>query len=125
MKNIIRTILNALEERAIQEYKSRHPERYYRHGHQPRSRKFITSFGPIHYRLAQLLDRQTERVFPPLVEGLSILPYKQYQREALEAAPKALDPSHLLYSVTGSEKGISFETDTMGSITVIGGRSSP
>ena len=43
----------------------------------------------------------------------------------LEAAPKALDPSHLLYSVTGSEKGISFETDTMGTITVIGGRSSP
>ncbi|MCD6516388.1 MAG: UPF0236 family protein [Candidatus Aminicenantes bacterium] len=86
MKNIIKTILNALEERAIQEYKSRHPERYYRHGHQPRSRKFITSFGPIHYRLAQLLDRQTGKIFSPLREKLSILPYKQYQREALEAA---------------------------------------
>ena len=56
------------------------------HGHQPRARKFITSFGPICYRMAQLFDRQTEKVFPPLIEKLSILPYKQYQREALEAA---------------------------------------
>jgi len=43
----------------------------------------------------------------------------------LEVAPKALDPSHPLYSVTGSKKGITFETDTMGTITVIGGRSNP
>lgn len=43
----------------------------------------------------------------------------------LEVAPKALDPSHPLYPVTGSEKGITFETDTMGTITIIGGRSSP
>jgi len=86
MKTIVRTILSALQERAMQEYISRHPDRYYRHGYQPRPRKLITSFGPIHYRLAQLLDRQTEKVFPPLVEKLSIHPYKQYQREALEAA---------------------------------------
>lgn len=86
MKNIVRTILSALEERAIQEYISRHPDRYYRHGHQPRPRKFITYFGPIHFRLAQLLDRQTGNIFPPLTERLSILPYKQYKREALEAA---------------------------------------
>jgi len=86
MKSIVRAILSALEEKAIQEYISSHPDRYYRHGHQPRARKFITSFGPIRYRLAQLLDRQTEKVFPPLANTLSILPYKQYQREALEAA---------------------------------------
>ena len=86
MKTIVRTILSALEERAIQEYISSHPDRYYRHGHQPRARKFISSFGPIRYRMVQLLDRQTKKVFPPLVEKLSILPYKQYQREALEAA---------------------------------------
>jgi len=50
---------------------------------------------------------------------------KMNEGEVLEVAPKALDPSHPLYPVTGSEKGISFETDTMGTITVIGGRSSP
>ena len=43
----------------------------------------------------------------------------------LEVRPKALDPSHPLYSVTGHEKGITFETDTMGTVTAIGGRSSP
>ena len=79
MKSIVRAILSALEEKAIQEYISIHPDRYYRHGRQSRERKFITSFGPIRYRLAQLLDRQTEKVFPPVVEKLSILPYKQYQ----------------------------------------------
>jgi len=50
---------------------------------------------------------------------------KTNKGEVLEVAPKALDFSHSLYSVSGSEKGISFETDTMGTITVIGGRSSP
>ncbi|HZX11105.1 MAG TPA: homoserine dehydrogenase [Acidobacteriota bacterium] len=50
---------------------------------------------------------------------------KMNEGEVLEVAPKALDPSHPLYQVSGSEKGISFETDTMGTITVIGGRSSP
>ncbi|MFQ6110007.1 MAG: hypothetical protein ACE5L7_10700 [Candidatus Aminicenantales bacterium] len=63
MKNIVRTILSALEERVIQEYISRHPDRYYRHGHQPRPRKFITSFGAIYHRLAQLVDRQTGNIF--------------------------------------------------------------
>ncbi len=86
MRSIVKTILNALEEKTIEEYKSAQPERYYRHGRQPRARKLITSFGPVRYRLAQLYDRQTKKVFPPLVNALSILPYKQYQREALEAA---------------------------------------
>lgn len=50
---------------------------------------------------------------------------KMNEGEVLEVAPKALDPSHPLYPVTGSEKGISFETDTMCTVTAIGGRSSP
>lgn len=50
---------------------------------------------------------------------------KTNKGEVLEVAPKALDPSHPLFPVSGSEKGITFQTDTMGSITVIGGRSSP
>ncbi|MGM0465923.1 MAG: homoserine dehydrogenase [Acidobacteriota bacterium] len=50
---------------------------------------------------------------------------KTNKGEVLEVAPKALDPSHPLFPVSGSEKGITFKTDTMGSITVIGGRASP
>jgi len=86
MRNIVDAILGAFEKKVIEEYISSHPEKYYRYGRQPRARKFITSFGPVHYRLAQLYDRETKKVFPPLVGKLSILPYKQYQREALEAA---------------------------------------
>jgi len=86
MQSIVKALLSALEKKTIEEHISSYPDRFYKHGRQPRGRKFITSFGPIHYRLTQLYDRQTGSVFPPLVQELAILPYKQYQREALEAA---------------------------------------
>jgi homoserine dehydrogenase len=40
-------------------------------------------------------------------------------------APKLLDKDHPLASVNGSEKAISYMTDTMDQITVMGGKSSP
>jgi homoserine dehydrogenase len=40
-------------------------------------------------------------------------------------APEALEADHPLAGVHLSEKGISFDTDTMGRITVTGGHSSP
>lgn len=43
----------------------------------------------------------------------------------LSVGPKALDKTHPLASVTGSEKAITYDTDTMGAITVMGGKSSP
>ncbi len=43
----------------------------------------------------------------------------------LRVAPRAIDRSHPLASVSGSEKAISYLTDTMGRITVTGGHSSP
>lgn len=86
MRHIVKAILGALEKKAIDECISSNPDKYYRHGRQPRARKFITSFGPVHYRLAQLVERETGRVFAPLVQKLSILSHKCYQREALEAA---------------------------------------
>jgi homoserine dehydrogenase len=43
----------------------------------------------------------------------------------LEVGPTLLDESHPLASVTGSEKAITYLTDTMGAITVSGGKSSP
>lgn len=36
-----------------------------------------------------------------------------------------LNPSHPLYGVNGTTKGITFDTDTMGSVTVMGGKSDP
>jgi homoserine dehydrogenase len=43
----------------------------------------------------------------------------------LNVKPKRLDQDHPLSSVNGSEKAITYMTDTMGSITVMGGKSSP
>jgi homoserine dehydrogenase len=43
----------------------------------------------------------------------------------LSVRPKALDQHHPLASVNGSEKAICYDTDTMGNITVMGGKSSP
>jgi len=95
MRNIAKAILAALEKKVVEEYILSCPYKYYRYGRQPRPRKFITSFGPIRYRLAQLYNRQTKKVFPPLVKKLSILSHKQYQREALEAAVRqVIHPSY-------------------------------
>ena len=43
----------------------------------------------------------------------------------LSVAPRALDQNHPLAFVNGSEKAITYVTDTMGSVTVMGGKSSP
>jgi homoserine dehydrogenase len=43
----------------------------------------------------------------------------------LSVAPAVLECGHSLYGVDGTEKGIRFETDTMGAVTVIGGKSDP
>lgn len=43
----------------------------------------------------------------------------------LSVGPKALDENHPLALVNGSEKAITYISDTMGSITVMGGKSSP
>ncbi len=43
----------------------------------------------------------------------------------LSVKPKYLNQDHPLASVNGSEKAITYMTDTMGSITVMGGKSSP
>jgi homoserine dehydrogenase len=49
----------------------------------------------------------------------------QDDRLAVRVAPEALKADHPLAGVHFSEKGISFDTDTMGRITVTGGHSSP
>ncbi|MDM5155145.1 homoserine dehydrogenase [Bacillus sp. DX1.1] len=43
----------------------------------------------------------------------------------LEVSPCEIDKDHPLACVTGTEKGVTFQTDTMGSVTSIGGESNP
>jgi homoserine dehydrogenase len=42
-----------------------------------------------------------------------------------EVSPEGIDHSHPLFGVNGTNKGITFLTDTMGSVTVTGGKSDP
>jgi homoserine dehydrogenase len=46
-------------------------------------------------------------------------------RPSLAVAPTPLEPGHSLFQVSGTEKGITVHTDTMGTLTLIGGRSDP
>jgi homoserine dehydrogenase len=43
----------------------------------------------------------------------------------LTAGLSLIDSSHPLFGVNGAQKGISFFTDTMDSVTVTGGKSDP
>ncbi len=52
-------------------------------------------------------------------------PGRQGGRWSLDVRPSLIDASHPLVHVNGTEKGITFLTDSMGSVTVTGGRSSP
>ncbi len=55
----------------------------------------------------------------------SASPAKSGKGWRLEVRPSLLDASHPLFHVNGTEKGITFSTDTMGLVTLTGGRSSP
>ncbi|MGB9006079.1 MAG: hypothetical protein WCB96_10180 [Candidatus Aminicenantales bacterium] len=83
MRAVLRSILCALEERAV---RSLPLGRFVRNGHQPKARKFMTSFGEVRHRMAQVRDERTGTVFCPLAKRLRIVPYRQYQGESLEAA---------------------------------------
>jgi homoserine dehydrogenase len=52
-------------------------------------------------------------------------PGRQGSRWSLDVRPSLVEASHPLVHVNGTEKGITFLTDSMGSVTVTGGRSNP
>jgi homoserine dehydrogenase len=76
----------------------------------------ITEVTPEDIEEARKIDKIIKLISEVKVEGDSF---------KLSVSPKALDKTHPLASVNGSEKAISYDTDTMGGITVMGGKSSP
>jgi homoserine dehydrogenase len=52
-------------------------------------------------------------------------PGRKGERWSLDVRPSLIDATHPLVHVNGTEKGITFLTDSMGSVTVTGGRSNP
>lgn len=103
MRSMVKTILFALEEKAIEEQILGDPGRYIRYGRRRRGRMFRTSFGPARYRLAQIYDKKRATVFCPLLRTLEVTPYKQYQEESVEAAVG--QAIHLSYRLASKEVG--------------------
>ena len=60
-------------------------------------------------------------------QSIKLLGVAEKKGDAVRAfvKPTILDNIHPLYTVNGTEKGITFTTDTMGKITVTGGRAGP
>lgn len=81
---ILGKLMQALEERLIDEMIENHPERYRRNGTQSKPRYLKSSLGSIPYRFAQLRDQQSGRSLMPLVEALAIPAYDHYLQDALE-----------------------------------------
>ena len=78
------TLMKAIEEKVVERWVQKDPERYRRNGTQSKARQLKSSLGPIRYRLAQMLDRKRGKSFTPLVSALSIPAHDHYLEEAME-----------------------------------------
>jgi len=81
---ILTTLMKAIEEKVVERWVQKDPERYRRNGTQSKARQLKSSLGPISYRLAQMVDRKTGKSFTPLVSALSIPSHDHYLEEAME-----------------------------------------
>jgi hypothetical protein len=97
MRNLLVVLFQALEEKAKEEYSR---SGCVRDGHQSNHRLLRTSFGEIRCRLAQMKDL-SGKIFGPLAKRLRFEPYRQYQRESLEAAVG--QAIHLSYRLDAGE----------------------
>lgn len=98
---LLEMIFKALEECTVDRLMRENPGRYMSNGHQPNARKLITHFGEFRYRMVQMMDTQTGKAVVPLARELALVPYKQYQAEALE--PGIGLAIHLSYLQASSE----------------------
>ncbi len=85
LTTLLQSIFKALEERIVQRLTREYPGRFVLNGHQSNARKLITHFGVFRYRMVQMIDKKTGRTLIPLAKALAVVPYRQYQAEALRA----------------------------------------
>jgi homoserine dehydrogenase len=88
-----------------------------------------TRFGPTHVSRRGITEITPQMVLDSRSAGRSLkLIGRATVRDGnvrLSVAPEDLPQDHPLASVHGAEKAITYDTDTMGQVTVQGGRSSP
>jgi len=80
-------------------------------------------------RVEGITDLSEEQVRSGRVPGHALKLLGRIHREAgrieLEVRPVVIDKCHPLFGVDNTEKGITFWTDTMSAVTVMGGKSNP
>jgi homoserine dehydrogenase len=88
-----------------------------------------TRFGPSHVSRRGITDITTQMVLDSRSAGKSLKLVGRVTARSgkvyLSVAPEELPQDHPLASVHGAEKAITYDTDIMGQVTVMGGRSSP
>jgi homoserine dehydrogenase len=88
-----------------------------------------TRFGPSHVSRRGITEITTQMVLDARRAGKRVkLIGRATVRSGnvhLSVAPEDLPQDHPLASVHGAEKAVTYDTDTMGHVTVMGGRSSP
>jgi hypothetical protein len=85
MLTLVQGLFSAIEEKAIQDLRTKKPNRYQRNGYQ-RSKLLRTSFGSLRYRFSKVRDKTTGQNLIPLRDRLKIPKYRQYQDESMESA---------------------------------------
>lgn len=83
---ILTTLMKVIEEKVVERWVQKDPERYRRNGTQSKAWQLKSSLGPIRYLLAQMVDGKTGKSFMPLVLVLSIPAHDHYLEEAMEPA---------------------------------------
>jgi homoserine dehydrogenase len=88
-----------------------------------------TGFGLADVRREGIRNVTPEDVRRARLEGKAIKLLGRFVQEGgesrIEVAVSAVDRTHPLYGVSGTNKAITYFTDTMGAITVAGGKSDP
>ncbi len=84
-RSVAGAILEAIEERKIEEMRMSDPGRYIRNGHEGKARVFRSSIGEVNHRMAQLYDRKTGKTILPLRGALSLSDRRRITEEATEA----------------------------------------
>jgi len=81
---LLRTIFSAIEQKAIEAVKSSVPGRYVKNGRSANPRQIRTAYGLFGYRLARVLDKETDKTLTPLPEAIRLPHYRRHMEESGE-----------------------------------------
>jgi len=79
---LLRSIISAIEEKAIEALKASFPGRYVKNGLRAKPRQIRTAYGLFGYRLARVLDKETKKTVSPLSQAIGLPAYRRHIEES-------------------------------------------